>query len=478
MKFQLTSGLQQSLLYGASIGLMKGTSLLVLPFVAQHLTNQEFGRLEVISTLAIIGSILVGMGLEDTLFRFAGACEKQSQREKIASEIFSLTLIMTALAFLIGWNLAPQLTSIIPGNATVYELRLVLSVLAFEGAIAIPLGWMRMSNHALLFFFSTTGRALLQAILVVVFLHWQRGVSGILEAGLIAATLQMLLLAVYQLRNTGLHFSLITLKRSFIYSLPIVGSGLVAFVLNGLDRWILAEQVGLASVAQFAIAAKFSIATVLLLQPFSMWWTPRRFKVLNSYNGKQQVVTFIMLGSSLAIVVSTLLALLCPTLIEYLLPESYLKAGQYALAMIWIMLLKELVELFNIGCFHGKTTNTQFIINTIATVVGLTLMLLLTPIYEVWGLIFSLFIAQFIRLILFYNASQYFLNLNYHLTPLLILAATGITWVWLSTQPIFGFGLFALAILLVLATLSLCLVIMLFKLCPLPVVFLQKTSDS
>lgn len=477
MKLQLTSGLQQSLLYGASIALMKGTSLLVLPFVAQQLTVQDFGRLEVISTLAIIGSILVGMGLEDTLYRFAGSCKSQLERKKIASGIFSLTLIMTAIAFLIGWNLAPSLATVMPGEATVYELRLVLSLLAFEGAIAIPLGWMRMNNHAGLFFLSTTGRALLQAILVVFFVHWQRGVAGILEAGLIAATIQMLLLTYYQLRDTGLHFALNTVKGSFIYSLPIVGSGLMAFVLNGLDRWILSEQAGLESVAQFGIAAKFALATVLLLQPFSMWWSPRRFNVLNSDNGRYKVVRFITIGSCLAITIATLLALLCPTLIEYLLPKSYQQAGQYAIALIWIMLLKELVELFNIGCFNGKTTNTQLIINSIATAVGLTLMLSLTSTYAVWGVIFSLFIAQLIRLVLFYHASQHFLKLNYPIYPLLILANVGVIWIWLSSLQVFGNGHFAQIALLILTSISLCLVITLFKLYPLPIRFLQKVID-
>jgi len=177
MKIKLSDGIKQSLLYGASIALMKGVSLLMLPFIANHIAAEEFGRLEVITTLAIIGSILVGMGLEDTLFRFAGPEKNINKRRHISAEIFTLTILIGTLTLIGGWFLAPIITPSFPGNPSVYEIRLVLSLLALEGCIAIPLGWLRMNNKAVSFFFVSTGRALLQALLVVIFLYLNRGVN-------------------------------------------------------------------------------------------------------------------------------------------------------------------------------------------------------------------------------------------------------------------------------------------------------------
>lgn len=434
MKLRLNNDLQQSILYGMSIALMKGVSLLILPFIAHQLSTTEFGRLEVISTLAVIGSILVGMGLEDTLFRFAGDTQTKAQQRRIASEIFSLSLVIALLALICGWFAAGTIAAWIPGYPSVYEVRLVLSVLALEGCIAIPLGWLRMNNRALSFFFASSGRALLQALLVVVLLYMGRGVAGILEAGLIAGIAQTLLLSYLQIRDSGLHFSVQTGKRSFIYSLPIVGSGLVAFALNGLDRWILAEHSSLADVAEFAIAAKFALATVLLLQPFGMWWSPRRFAVLNETDGREKVARFVAIGAGLALLIAVVVGLLSPALINWLLPESYTHAGEYALGLVLIMLLKELSELFNIGCFAGKTTASQFIINLAGAIIGITAMLLLTPVYQVWGVILSLLLAQFVRLLLFYKTSQYFLPLNYPVLPLLALATLSLIWLLLGSQ--------------------------------------------
>lgn len=473
MKIALSDGIKQSLLYGASIALMKGVSLLMLPFIANHIAAEEFGRLEVITTLAVIGSILVGMGLEDTLFRFAGPEQNAEKRRHISAEIFTLTIVIGVLTLIGGWMLAPIITPHFPGDPSVYEIRLVLSLLALEGCIAIPLGWLRMNNKAVSFFLVSTGRALFQALLVVVFLYLDRGVTGILEAGLIATALQTVILCALQLRDTGIKFNLSTCKKSFIYSLPIVGSGLVAFALNGMDRWILAENAGLAEVAEFGIAAKFALAMVLLMQPFGMWWSPRRFEVLNNENGEQKVAEIIAMGTTIALVITVAVGLISPALINWLLPESYHQASQYVVAIVIVMLLKELVELFNIGCFNGNTTSSQLIINVIAAIVGIIAMLWLTPIYHVWGIIASLLLAQLLRLVLFYRVSQHFLPLVYPIRAMLVITVLSALWLLFSLQ--INSLLYAIAAVFS-ATLSLIVVAQYLKLMDLKKQFSRKAS--
>jgi len=211
-----------------------------------------------------------------------------------------------------------------------------------------------------------------------------------------------------------------------------VASGLVAFALNGMDRWILAENASLAEVAEFGIAAKFALAMVLLMQPFGMWWSPRRFEVLHHQNGEQKVAEIIAIGCAIALLITVTVGLISPPLINWLLPESYHQASQYVVAITIVMLLKELVELFNIGCFNGKTTSSQLIINVISALIGISAMLWLTPQYQVWGIIFSLLFAQLIRLVLFYRVSQHFLPLKYPIYSLLILTILSGIWLLLG----------------------------------------------
>lgn len=413
MSLSLPEGLKQTLLYGSSVAFMKGLSLLMLPFIAHHLSPEAFGRLEVVSTLAVIGSILVGMGLESTLFRFAGTARTETERRQLAANIFTLALIIGVLSWGAGLLFAQPLSLIIPGQPSVYDVQLVLSMLALEGCIAIPLGWLRMRNRVSTFFFFTTGRAFFQAVLVLALLSLERGVSGVLEAGLIAALGQALLLGYRHIIELGFGLTRAVGVRVLIYSVPIVASGLVAFALNGLDRWVLADYAGLIDVALFGVAAKFSLAVILLMQPFGMWWTPRRFAVLDQPDGHEKVARLIMLGVALTLFIAVIVALISPVLIATLLPEDYAAAGQYAVALVAVMALKEMAELVNIGCFVGKTTLAQLLINVVTAIVGVVGMFLWTPFYAVWGIIGALMLAQGLRFILFFIASQHYLRLPY-----------------------------------------------------------------
>lgn len=472
--FRLPDALKQTLLYGGGIALMKGVSLLMLPFIAHQLSTDAFGRLEVISTLAVIGSVLVGMGLDHTLFRFAGTSREPEQRKRIAAEIFSLALFIGVAAWLIGWQVSASIASWVPGNPTPYELRLVISVLALEGCIAIPLGWLRLRNRAIQFFFATTGRALTQAILVVVLLNFGRGVEGVLEAGLIAAVAQALALSYLHMRDTGCRFSRNMGLQALIYSLPLVGSGLVAFALNGLDRWILAEHASLSDVAQFGVAAKFSLAVVLLLQPFGMWWTPRRFEVLNTPDGRQKVANFVALGITLALIIALLVGLGAPLLIGYLMPAAYAMSSQYVVALVLVMLFKEMAELVNLGCFIGKTTGMQFVINSTGASVGIAGMFWLTPGYGVWGVIFALLLAQAIRFILFFIVSQQRLPLPYPTRSLLLLTSVSIGWLVLGSQTTTGVQQ---VLTMMTGTISLLALALFLKLIPVPIIMTSKMAD-
>ena len=433
MTLKLPNVVKQALLYGASIALMKGVSLLMLPFIAHHLPAEAYGRLEVVTSLAVIGSVVMGMGLDAAMFRFAGTTANPIERRRLAAEFFGLALLIGGTAGVCGWLIADTLALTVPGQLTRYEIRLVLLTLSLEGAIAIPLGWMRMCDKAVPFFYATTGRAILQALLVLALLSKGRGVEGVLEAGVIAAVLQAFIIGILHIRNTGFGFSRKTAYRSIIYSLPIVASGLVAFAWNGLDRIILADFASLIDVAQFGVAAKFSLAVVLLMQPFNMWWLPRRFEVLKQH-GTQKVAYIISIGIVITLIISVLIGLATPLLVTLLLPPSYAMAGSYAVGIVMIMALREMAELVNLGCFAGNTTKAQFVINFTAATVSIIGMLMLIPEYAVWGVIFALLIAQSIRLLLFFSVSQHFVHIPYPLRSLFIFGTLSIACLTLGSQ--------------------------------------------
>lgn len=430
----LSPVLKQTLLYGSSMALMKGISLLMLPFITHQLPQAEFGKLEIISSIAALGSILVGLGLEDALYRFVGRCREEKERLTMAARIFTLTLMVCSLVMPVAWFATDSIGSDLPGGLTAYQLKLVLIMLALEGCIAVPLGWIRMQNRAMTFFCVAVGRAGFHAALTIAMLLAGRGVDGVLEAGVIAAVVQAAILSVIQIRETGIAFSSPVAKQSLVYSLPIMASGLMAFTLNGLDRWVLAEVSTLEDVAQFGVAAKFGLAVVLLLQPFGMWWMPKRFDVLYDVNGRERAARFTCYGIVAVMLIAVFVAFAAPIIIGLMLPGTYQLAAAFTVFLIIAALFKEMAELANLGSFAGDTTYAQMGINAVSAVLAVSTLWWWGNSYGVYGVLLALVFTQGVRFLLFYLVSQYLYRLPYPVGALTLCAVFCLFWLYVANH--------------------------------------------
>ncbi|WP_305809855.1 oligosaccharide flippase family protein [Photobacterium kishitanii] len=103
---------------------MKGVSLIMLPYIATHLSQSELGRLEVLSTIAIIISIIFGLSLHEALYRFSGIAN-ENKKNKITADIFILSLIIAAISLPIIWILCPLLSQISALKSSTLELELL-----------------------------------------------------------------------------------------------------------------------------------------------------------------------------------------------------------------------------------------------------------------------------------------------------------------------------------------------------------------
>ncbi|MCE2572042.1 lipopolysaccharide biosynthesis protein [Motilimonas eburnea] len=415
--------LNQTLFYGASIALMKGISLLMLPFIAHQLEPAEFGRLETLTTLAILCSIICAAGLEDTLYKHVGFAKTRAEKRQQAANIYGLSICLAGLTLILLPAIGQLAWRLLPGDIALLDIQLILLQVALEASIAVPLGWLRLKDKASLFFAFTAGRALVQALLTLALLHYMGGIRSILLAGLLTAALQAIGLGYYQLKSSGIALQPSLIRPATLYALPVIASGLVNFPLSGLDRWLIAAYSTEATLANVAIAAKFALAAVLLLQPFTMWWSPKRFTVLAGANGREQTLKWQMLGLGLLCLICLAVAFIAPLLMIELLPQQYHGAIAVMPYLLAVVFFKEACELVNIGCFSGARTQTQFTINACCAILCATLMWLSCVVCQWYApddanlvmimVLVSLMIGQLIRLGLFFYYSQRAEPLNY-----------------------------------------------------------------
>ena len=422
--------LNQSALYGLSIFLMKGISLVMLPIYTSYLMPSDYGRLEVLVVFSNIVSIVLGFGLVEALYRFVGLAEGIEKKQRHAAECLLVAAIIALISYVIFHCYAQDLLPYLPGDITENELYLLGIALSVGGLINIPLAWLRITERAALFFTISMLKVVLQVSLTFYWLINGWGITSILAAGAVSSVVVAIILCVIQLRETKLSFSVNHLKSIVTYAGPIFIGGAATFTLSGMDRWLLAEHFGATQIAAYAIAIKFALVPTLLIQPFTLWWFPKRFSVLKEDDGKSINAHFAVVGAIISVLICGGLGLLGPLLIHHLTPVAYHGAISILPWLLLCTLLKLLSDLLNLGCFVEKSSKVQMNINLVASAIGGLFLILLIPIFSIDGALIALIVAGITRLALFYYFSQQKLYLPYkfgYLYPA-ISAAVVATW--------------------------------------------------
>jgi O-antigen/teichoic acid export membrane protein len=393
--------LVQTAVYAASLVVSKGISLVMIPFMTAHLGPAEYGTLEALVALADVGGVVLGLGLADTLFRF-GSKGDNPDRSPIAATLIGLSIAIAIVTLIAGQLVAPLMLPTLPPGVALEQLRLLMISLALTACIQVPFAWLRSRESALEYFGYTIGKIALQATLIVIAVRDGWGVTGVLAAGAVSDVVLSTTLLLRQILVTGIRLpDRAGAKSVLVYALPLVLSGIGGFALGTFDRWILAHEVPPAELALYGLAAKFGMATALLLQPFDLWWYPRRIRLLDEPDGYKRTAATAGIGATVAILAASAASLAGPALINLLTPPEYHAAGRYVPWLAMIAVLHASCSLVNVGCYNRRTTTLPMAINLTAAGIAVTLYLILIPRLGVMGAIHATWGAQVCRVILF-----------------------------------------------------------------------------
>lgn len=428
-----STAIHQAAYYALGIIMMKGISLLMIPFVTRNLTTLEYGTLETLLIFADVSTIIIGFGLVEALTRYVGLSKQNNEESKnLIASCYSLALIVMLLCLCALCFFANTIISLLPAKVTTWQLVLIAFPALLEGLIVIPLTLMRIQSLAKKFCFFNVIKALVQAILVVVLLQQGYGIDAILFAGAASSFLLIVCLLPYQWQQMGHHWYKHWIQVDFwkknleiiSYGMPIVAGRLGLFAITGLDRWLLAEKVGVEQLAVYAIAVKFSLILALLMQPFALWWFPYRFTLLKESSGRERCAHYAMLGTNLGFILGFIMLLTVPQFMQLILPITYHDASLIVMALLIVNMIKNAGDLLSLGCFIDSSVGQMWVqwICALLAVVGYVLLI---EDYGVWAAVGVLGAVYLLRLIMLYFYSQSLLYLPYRHNECLLVCLLG-----------------------------------------------------
>lgn len=272
---------KHSLIYAAGPALNKALSFVLLPLVTAYIgTTGNYGVVELAGvTIAIAGQVL-GLNLLHGMQRFHGEYDDERDRATLITTTLWLLVASTGLAFVLAWVARDAGARLVFGSAEYAPaLTMAAAILFFQTIGQVGMRYLQLLEKSVVYGVLTTLKMLSEIglkvwFLVALGLTWVGVLGSVLGGEMIVGTGLM----VWIFTRLGLRFSMPMAKRLFVYSSPLILSGLCMFVLHASDRFFVASLIDVDELGIYGLGYKLgAIANAVILEAFGLIWFPYVF---------------------------------------------------------------------------------------------------------------------------------------------------------------------------------------------------------
>ena len=397
--------------------LSKVVGFLMIPLYTRYLTPADYGLLELLTLTSSVLSMLIGLRLSSALVRFYSESADEAKRNTLVATIVGLMLLMsTGSAALLSLG-SPLVSQAVLGDREhgIHFVFVFIS-LAFELLLSVGYTYLRVVEKSGLYVAVSLAQLALGLSLNILFIAgMQWGVWGILTSMVLSNGLIALLLLIYTLRRVGLKIRLDDVPRLMRFTLPLIPAGLLIFVLNMGDRFLLGRLTSLDAVGLYSLGYKFGmILSVFVGEPFILAWTVRRVDIYKNRSDRDlifaRVPTYFVAALSFA---GLGISMFAPEMLRLVATPEFWPAAS---VVPWVVIGYAFYILYFVADFgffiHSKTLWYPVISGSSAAV-NVLLNLILIPRFGVLGAAITTAISFFVCLAITYFASQKYHPIHY-----------------------------------------------------------------
>jgi O-antigen/teichoic acid export membrane protein len=279
---------KHSMIYGLGSLLNRLLGFVLLPIYTRYLTPTDYGILSLLVVTGSVAGTIVPLGFGSAIFR-----------EVIYQESDEQTVESTALYFLVGESVlffsalvifSPQISRLIFDNPEyTCLLRLIFLTGLLNVSNVIVTAKLRIHRQSALYSSLFVAKFLMGAMLNIYFIVvLQRGVEGLITAGLILTALFAVVYLVLLIRDLSPTFSIPILRRMLSFGVPLVPFGLAHFVITYVDRYFLQHFSTAAEVGIYSLGYNFGMVIMLFVGSIQLAWPAQMFTLAKQPNAEWQ----------------------------------------------------------------------------------------------------------------------------------------------------------------------------------------------
>ncbi len=275
---------KQSAIYGVSTIVGRLLSYLLTPYYTRVFGLSEFGVITDIYALIPFMLVLLTMGMESSYFRFAAKAEAQGgdvqgAKSKLFATSWGVTSLAALLFFGVVWLFNTPISGVMGAEyvANPLFLLLVAAIVTFDVITAIPFARLREQGRAKTYVTIKLLNIILQVGFAFSFgfaglFDSDFGVGWALVANLAASAVTFVAILTTTSRTVP-RIDFVLLGALFVYSLPLLLSGITATATDFIDRQMIKYLIPEGAMAQLGIygaVVKIGVVMTLFTQMYRL----------------------------------------------------------------------------------------------------------------------------------------------------------------------------------------------------------------
>ena len=313
----------------------QAVSFLLLPLYTSLLTTDEYGRVDIYTSLAMIILPVLTLQIEMALFRYFITSETELEKKEIISSSFAAAaavVLFGVLAFVVFTTFVPLPNSeflILCFYLSQVVSTLLLQLCRAEGDNA---------GYGIAAFLISALAVGFNVIFITVF-KW--GVEGILLSTVLAQLISSLYLVYRTKVKDYISLAMIKIARCkelLNYSVPLIFNQIASWAINYSDRILILVFFGEGTNGIYSVANKFSNITNTFFNVYNVAWTENVIRSMKDENSSQYISRVFEITFSIYIIIVTGIINFIPFAFNFFVGNTFKEAYHHIPILLTAML--------------------------------------------------------------------------------------------------------------------------------------------
>lgn len=437
---KLPKVVSNSAMYSFTTLLQKGASFFLLPLYTAFLTPEDYGIVNVVTSVSSFMAVLIMMALNGAATRFHYKNTDENYRKVLWGTITTIVFISS-----LGWGAVfftfhHFLVDPFIGDIEYYPY----AVIGLANVVITPLyllfqSYLQARQEAFHYSVNTFSHFLVQVGLAVVFIAvYKLGAVGMLLANVITSLIFFLYVLFFYIPKIKIGINKNVAIDSFGYSLPLLPHQISIWSAGTIDRLFLNGIKGKAVTGVYSVGQQFGqvvgTITYSVNQAFVPWFFQMIEKGKEGFRKIEKMGLFAVVGYSL---IAFAISIFAPEILKVMVTDKFRDAWQIIPILCFAFVFHG-VYFFYINILFIKDTGLVFIVTLGAMLIDIAMNIILVPLWGFFGAAVACFMTYFSRsvfaMILSLKKNK---EIRYHyvamyVIPLVFLALSFINWLFVD----------------------------------------------